>query len=73
MHLAVPTMHHATFMPLDHLQRHYVVTRLDVIKWKKWHICGFRNKQKPSSLIESGNLWTTSKRRWNWWETTLRS
>lgn len=73
IHLAVPTLHHATFMPLDHLQKHYVVTSLDVIKWKKWHICGFRNKQKPSSLIESGNLWTISKRVWNCWETMLRS
>jgi hypothetical protein len=31
IHLAVPNLHHATFMPLDHLQGHYVVAILDVI------------------------------------------
>lgn len=32
IHLAVPTLHHATFKPLDHLQKHYVVASLVVIK-----------------------------------------
>jgi hypothetical protein len=74
IHLTVPTSKHATFIPLVHLQGHYMVTSLAVImKWKTWCIHGLRDNLKLSSPVESGSFWTATKSVWKCTETMFKN